>query len=33
MTYNLDMKNLSDENPDLQDKENPNELTLDVSIP
>jgi hypothetical protein len=30
MEYNLDMKTLSDANPDLQDKVNPNDLTLDA---
>lgn len=30
MKYNLDMKILSDTNPDLQDKENPNNLTLEA---
>jgi len=30
MEYNLDMKILSDANPDFQDKVNPNNLTLEA---
>ncbi len=30
MKYNLGMKKLSNTNPDLQDKENPNNLTLEA---